>query len=271
MASEKPPAFSFYPQDFMSGTITMTLEQRGAYITLLCYQWDKGSIPADEAARTRILGSSRRIAESVWTAMLAKFEQGADGCWRNARLERERQKQADRRAALAANGQRGGRPPTKPKGFLNQNQTETKRFSESKPNGNQKQSLSSSSSFSCTATDLVLKNELDQQQPPRLRKRPQFENQHFAVHRWQVEELMSMLGVHVEPFDLDEWLMTGAAARAKEETSVVPDWWKWLKAETLREAQRRGLPIASSNQPDMGKQTTRLASALANIKSEKNR
>ena len=79
------------------------------------------------------------------------------------------------------------------------------------------------------------------------KERPQFQNQRFAVHRWQVDELISMLGAQVDTFDLDEWLLTGAAARAAEEPGVIPDWWKWLKAETLREAKRRGLPMANGS------------------------
>jgi hypothetical protein len=41
----------------------------------------------------------------------------------------------------------------------------------------------------------------------------------------------------------------------------------WLQAQTLHEAQRRGLPIAVTSTPAVaGKQTTRLASALARIR-----
>ena len=98
------------------------------------------------------------------------------------------------------------------------------------------------------------------------KERPQFSNQRFAVHRWQVDELISMLGAQVETFDLDEWLLTGAAERARQEPGVIPDWWKWLKAETLREAQRRGLPIARPDVSPLGKSSARLAAALANIR-----
>lgn len=97
------------------------------------------------------------------------------------------------------------------------------------------------------------------------KERPQFTNGRFAVHRWQVDELISMLGANAETFDLDEWLMTGAYLRAEQEPGVVREWWPWLKAETLREAQRRGLPMAVTESV-MGKQTTRLASALSSIK-----
>lgn len=137
MSPEKSPAFSFYAKDFMLGTVTLSLAERGAYITLLAYQWDIGGVPGDTDTLARILGCSRPQAVKAWLGIVAKFQQGSDGEWRNARLELERVKQADRRAALAANGKRGGRPPQK--------LTETKRLSETKPNGNQNESLPSPS------------------------------------------------------------------------------------------------------------------------------
>jgi uncharacterized protein YdaU (DUF1376 family) len=130
---EYAPAFSFYAKDFLLGTVTMSLAARGAYITLLAYQWDHGSVPLDADARGRILGCPARQAAAVWAEIASKFILGSDRVWRNARLERERAKQMERRAILAANGQKGGRPP--------KNQTETKRFSETKPNENQNESL----------------------------------------------------------------------------------------------------------------------------------
>ena len=38
----KDPAVLFYTSDFLSSTITMTMEQKGKYITLLCIQHQKG-------------------------------------------------------------------------------------------------------------------------------------------------------------------------------------------------------------------------------------
>jgi hypothetical protein len=42
MAKSKDPAFLFYPSDFIMGTYTMTDEQVGKYIRLLCLQFSKG-------------------------------------------------------------------------------------------------------------------------------------------------------------------------------------------------------------------------------------
>ena len=54
------PWFSFYPSDWLSSlsTTLMTLEQRGAYIQLLCHAWlsKTNLLPADEARLQRLVG-----------------------------------------------------------------------------------------------------------------------------------------------------------------------------------------------------------------------
>ena len=40
----KDPAFPFYAQDFLVGTMHMTFEETGAYIKLLAYQWTNKGI-----------------------------------------------------------------------------------------------------------------------------------------------------------------------------------------------------------------------------------
>jgi uncharacterized protein YdaU (DUF1376 family) len=147
---ERIPAFSFYAKDFISGTVTLSLAERGAYITLLSYQWDHGAVPDDATARQRLLGCTKREADAVWVTLLSKFRQGEDGLWRNIRLELERNKQISRRSALITNGLKGGRPPKN----QNDNQTETNRLLKQEPNQNLSKSLSSSSSSS----DLGCKN-----------------------------------------------------------------------------------------------------------------
>lgn len=96
----KPPAFQFYPDDFIGGTATMTHEERGLYILALCVQWSKGGISLDEFKR---LG--RGLAEDSLSHVLTKFEQARDdGMFRNHRLEQERAKQSEFRAKQALNG-----------------------------------------------------------------------------------------------------------------------------------------------------------------------
>lgn len=94
----RPPAFQFYADDFLAGTSDMTTEEVGAYIRLLCHQWNKGGIPNDPE---RIALMSGGIAKPH---AVAKFRLCEDGMLRNARLERERDKQTKYREKQAVNG-----------------------------------------------------------------------------------------------------------------------------------------------------------------------
>lgn len=85
----------------------MTLEQRGAYITLLAYQWDAGQIPTQPAAMSRVLGVTPAKAATLWQALKVKFQDLGDDTAINMRLEQEREKQAERRAAQAERGKSG--------------------------------------------------------------------------------------------------------------------------------------------------------------------
>lgn len=96
----KPPAFQFYADDFVAGTADMTAEEVGVYMRLLCYQWSKGGLPADDARLAIIAGQCQ--TDAVATAK-AKFTLGEDGLLRNARLEVERTKQNAYRLKQAQN------------------------------------------------------------------------------------------------------------------------------------------------------------------------
>jgi uncharacterized protein YdaU (DUF1376 family) len=92
----KPPAFQFYADDFVSGVMDMTRQDRGDYIMLLCWQWSKGFIPSDRARLSRIVGGD--VSEDV----LAKFQWDETG-GRNARMEKVRAEQDAYRAKQKAN------------------------------------------------------------------------------------------------------------------------------------------------------------------------
>jgi uncharacterized protein YdaU (DUF1376 family) len=98
----KPPAFQFYPADFLGGTGAMTQAEVGAYILLLCHQWNHGSIPVQPERQQNI--AKGQVSDYV----LAKFKPGTDGELRNERLEQERQKQADYREKQRQKGLASG-------------------------------------------------------------------------------------------------------------------------------------------------------------------
>jgi uncharacterized protein YdaU (DUF1376 family) len=94
----KPPAFQFYPDDFIGGTCDLSAKEVGAYIRLLCFQWSKGKIPSDRNKLSRIAGTN------VTPEVIAKF---ADGM--NQRLEFERIKQSEHREAKKKAGENGAK------------------------------------------------------------------------------------------------------------------------------------------------------------------
>ena len=100
----KPPAFQFYPDNFRDGVSDMEQNEIGAYIMLLCYQWNNGYIPKDKARM------ERAAFGEVSAHVLRKFKLFPDGELRNERLEYERNKQTAYRESRSINGQKGGRP-----------------------------------------------------------------------------------------------------------------------------------------------------------------
>lgn len=102
----KPPAFQFYADDFISGTAILTTEETGAYILMLCHQWNTGGVPNDDKLIKRIA----KITQAFDLGLVkSKFEL-VDGVLKNSRMEAERMKQFNFRAKQAENGAKGGRP-----------------------------------------------------------------------------------------------------------------------------------------------------------------
>jgi len=118
----KNPHFKFYPNDFLGGVAYLSMAERGAYITLLCYEWDAGPIPKKRLGF--LLGSDWEL---VWDGIKSKFRENADGTISNDRLEAEREKAAQFAEKQLINGKKGGRPKPKqnPKDNPNNNPGET--------------------------------------------------------------------------------------------------------------------------------------------------
>jgi len=100
----KDPAFPFYAQDFLVGTLHLSCQETGAFIKLLAYQWVNLGIPKNRLGS--ILGSGW---DSVWLCISDKFIE-KDGVLFNKRLEMEREKRAQYKEKQAENGKKGGRP-----------------------------------------------------------------------------------------------------------------------------------------------------------------
>src|SRR5580765_2894910 len=106
--AKAPPAFQFYPNDFLTGTSRFTPLEVGGYILLLCEQWQTGSVPGDdEKALALIMRCSRSQARAIWTQISYKFHREDSGVWLNARLEDERNRQDDYRMKMSGRGKTG--------------------------------------------------------------------------------------------------------------------------------------------------------------------
>jgi uncharacterized protein YdaU (DUF1376 family) len=120
-SSAKAPAFQFYPNDFLSdpNVMVMSLQERGAYITLICVCWTQGTLPDDKARLARLCGVPVHAFGRMWPALEPCFRKARTaGVLVHPRLERERDKQADFRRrqsdkgkASAANRKATGNEP----------------------------------------------------------------------------------------------------------------------------------------------------------------
>lgn len=110
MSENSPPAFQFYPKDFLADTLAMPLKVRGAYMTLLCYAWVNGSIPDTKMQLRQILGVSKVDLTEIQMHLRDKFVDNPEhnGTLVNPRMERERQKQSEFREARARAGRKSG-------------------------------------------------------------------------------------------------------------------------------------------------------------------
>jgi len=85
----KDPAFLFYPNDYIGGTLGMTLEQKGAYIELLMAQFNRGHMTKDMIGQ--VLGQK----SDLWIILEDKFKIDSENKYFNERLEIEQNKRKD--------------------------------------------------------------------------------------------------------------------------------------------------------------------------------
>jgi len=79
----KDPAFLFYPNDYLGGTMGMTFEEKGAYLELLMLQFNRGHMT------THMIGQT---VGQLWVKIQDKFIQDSEGLWYNERLDIEKER-----------------------------------------------------------------------------------------------------------------------------------------------------------------------------------
>lgn len=137
MANQKEkgqdPAVLFYTKDFIVSTFTLTYEQKGKYITLLCLQHQKGKLTKNDLQSV--------LTEEDWE-IAEKFPLSDDGFYYNKRMADETFKRANFVDSRRSNGTNGGRPKgsikteKKPNGLPNGNLMAKLKETYDKPNEN---------------------------------------------------------------------------------------------------------------------------------------
>ena len=79
----KDPAILFYTSDFITGTLTMTDEQRGKYIILLCLQHQQGYLKEEDMLN---------ICKTYDKKVYSKFKKDNEGNYYNIRMKLESDK-----------------------------------------------------------------------------------------------------------------------------------------------------------------------------------
>jgi len=79
----KDPAFLFYPNDWLGGTMGMTFEEKGAYLELLIMQFNRGHMSGHMVGH---------MVGQLWDKISHKFKQDSEGNWYNERVEIEIEK-----------------------------------------------------------------------------------------------------------------------------------------------------------------------------------
>ena len=105
--SKKDPAFLLYTSDFLTGTVFLTMQERGQYITILCLLHQHGGCLT--------LEKIEMVVGKVSSAILEKLVLTKHG-YHHKRLTDEIQKRVKYSQSRKVNGLKGGRP-TKAYGY----------------------------------------------------------------------------------------------------------------------------------------------------------
>lgn len=103
-------SFPFYPTDFVTdiSVASMSNQERGCYITLLCFCWREGSIPNNIKSIARIVGETEEVMNKLWENISPCFvPEGKGKELINRRLELERKKQGGFLSRQSKNGKLG--------------------------------------------------------------------------------------------------------------------------------------------------------------------
>jgi uncharacterized protein YdaU (DUF1376 family) len=91
MSDKRPtlPWFRFFYRDFLTSTIGWSPAERGAYLVLICAQWESGALDRDTKILASIAGTTPEEMAILWKRVGRKFRDTPEGLL-NERAEKER-------------------------------------------------------------------------------------------------------------------------------------------------------------------------------------
>lgn len=237
----------------------MTFAERGVYQAMLDEQWERRWLPDNPeqvADRIAITDVQRAEVIAAWPKVRGKFVAAESGPSRiyNARLEKTRRTQRARFVSRQEAGKVAGKASAAKRASdkvlgVNESLTNVERSSTVRIgiDRNSKDRIGKEETGGAHATSIS---------PPTIPRRAGKEPPHlrfprFPVFRWQIDALIELLGPAASGFELDVWFQE-LSARADAEQLVLSDAWPWIRAETVKEAQRRGFTIAKADAPAEG-------------------
>lgn len=106
--AKAPPAFQFYPADFISGTLHLEHKEIACYLLLLCFAWMHKKLPSDETQLAKICRVPPAEFAHIWLRIKDKFVKHKDGGFVNEKMEAVRRNQLAVSSARAEAGRKGG-------------------------------------------------------------------------------------------------------------------------------------------------------------------
>ena len=108
---DRLPTMPFFVGDYLRSIDVrlMTLAERGAYVHLLCLNWQEGRLPKDPKKLATLLDCSLQEFQQIWEGIRHQFKEDAQGQIYNRRVESIKRRHVERRRKLALAGSKGGR------------------------------------------------------------------------------------------------------------------------------------------------------------------
>ena len=224
---KKPPAFQFYAKDFLSdmNVVIMTLEERGAYITLLSHLWIQGWLPNGSTKLKRLCDSPSNWNE-IWNNIKHCFYENGTKIY-HKRLDEEKEKQRLWREKSRDGGIKSGESRREQKELKG---ASTNNKEPNEPNSNS--SLTSSSSSS-SLSDTSIKNKEVIAPKDKNPSKPKSIYFNFDNSEWENipdsktklwKEAYPACDIEIELKKMAVWLIENPTKRKKNYGSFIVRW-----------------------------------------------